>query len=204
MPRVKLAENELWILSFYRISELSGALFFGRLARSLSGPVQKDMTKHFADESQHAWYWTSCIARLGAEPLKLSGAYQDQYLGAAGMPANLMEVLALTQVFERRVIHQYALHSQVPKLRAEVAETIARIMDDEKWHIEWVAKALRRMEGEYGREQVKATLERFSAADREVYAKTVLEHEERIRGLIPVKSGRRGNRPAPPPGSRSR
>ena len=33
----------------------------------------------------HAWYWTDCIERLGAKPLKLDVAYQDQYLVAAGM-----------------------------------------------------------------------------------------------------------------------
>lgn len=188
--RPKLSENELWLLSFYRTSEISGALFFGRLARSVSGPIQRDMTKHFSDESLHAWYWTSCIDRLGAAPLKLNNAYQDQYISAAGMPGNLMEVLALTQVFERRVINQYALHSRVQDLKVEVAETIARIMQDEKWHIEWVGKALKNMEKEYGRDQVKATLARFTAADREVYQKTMAEHEERIKDLIRIKSRR--------------
>ncbi len=188
MSGTPLSENELWLLSFYRISEISGALFFGRLARSLSGPIQRDMTKHFADESLHAWYWTSCIERLGAQPLALTQAYQDQYVSAAGLPANLMEVLALTQVFERRVINQYAFHLRVPGLKPEVAETIARIMEDEKWHIEWVGKALKAMEAEYGADQVKAALARFAAADREVYQKTVAEHEERIKDLIRVQS----------------
>ena len=63
-------ENELWILSFYRTSEISGALFFGTLARSMRpGPIQHDMTKHFSDEALHSWYWTSCINNLGAQPL---------------------------------------------------------------------------------------------------------------------------------------
>src|SRR5688500_8166637 len=85
-----LSENERWILSFYRTSEISGALFFGRLAKSMRpGTVQRDMTKHFSDEAMHAWYWTSCLERLGEKPLKLDQSYQDQYLLAAGMPANL-------------------------------------------------------------------------------------------------------------------
>src|SRR5437763_882854 len=86
-------ENELWILSFYRTSEISGALFFGRLARSMKpGPLQADMTKHFADESQHSWYWTRCLEELGARAYKLDDAYQDQYFQAAGMPVNFMAV----------------------------------------------------------------------------------------------------------------
>lgn len=187
MAEPALPENELWLLSFYRTSEISGALFFGRLARSLSGPIQHDMTKHFADESLHSWYWTSCIRKLGAEPLKLADAYQDQYVSVAGLPANLMEVLALTQVFERRVINQYALHSRVPNLKVEVAETLERIMQDEKWHIEWVGKALKQMELDYGPENVKAALTRYTDADREVYLKTMAEHEDRVKDLMSPK-----------------
>src|SRR6267142_354827 len=105
-----LDENQLWLLSFYRSSEISGSLFFGRLARSMKpSAIQADMTKHFSDEAQHAWFWTSCINRLGAEPIKLSSAYQDQYLTAAGAPSNMMEILAITQIFEKRVVNQYAL-----------------------------------------------------------------------------------------------
>jgi len=183
-----LTENELWILSFYRTSEISGALFFGRLARSLKpGAIQRDMTKHFSDEALHAWYWTSCIENLGAQPLKLSEAYQDQYLAAAGMPANLMEVLAITQIFEKRVIHQYARHRRVPNVPPRVRETLDKITEDEKWHITWIRDALKGMEPEYGKDLIEATLNRFWEADQEVYRKTMEEHEERIRHLINLK-----------------
>jgi hypothetical protein len=122
-----LSENELWILSFYRVSEISGALFFGRLARSMQpGRSQEDMTKHFSDEAVHAWYWTDGIQRLDAKPLKLDVAYQDQYLTAAGMPVNMMEILAITQVFERRVMNQYKRHSQVPGMHRSNARRSPR------------------------------------------------------------------------------
>jgi hypothetical protein len=183
-----LSENELWILSFYRTSEISGALFFGKLAKSMKpGAIQRDMTKHFSDEALHSWYWTSCIERLGAQPMKLSESYQDQYLGAAGLPVNLMEVLAITQVFEKRVINQYARHNQVPGLQTEVRETLATIMIDEKWHIEWIHDALKSMEPDYGKDLIEATLERFRQADQDVYSKTMQEHEERITHLVRLK-----------------
>src|SRR3954468_19332221 len=106
------SENERWLLSFYRTSEINGALFFGRLARSMrSGPMQADMTKHFSDESMHSWLWTECMGKLGVNPIKLRDAYQDSYLEAGGMPMNMMEVLAVTLVFERRVVGQYVTHS---------------------------------------------------------------------------------------------
>jgi hypothetical protein len=194
---IELDENELWLLSFYRTSEIGGALFFGRLARSLRpGDDQRDMSRHFADEAQHAWLWTSCIERLGAHPLDLTDAYQDQYVAAAGLPANLMEVLALTQVFEGRVINQYARHQTARGLHPVVGETLARIMEDERWHLSWVRRALRDLEPVYGRESIDGTVRRFREADEEVYRQTVREHDQRIAHLTDVLARTRGEEPA--------
>jgi hypothetical protein len=180
-----LTENERWVLSFYRSSEINGSLFFGRLARSLApGPIQHDMTKHFADESMHAWYWTSCLQKLGAEPLRLDETYQDRYLAAAGLPTNLMEILAITLVFEKRVIGQYALHRTMPDLQEAIRDTIGRIMEDEKWHIAWVSAALEGLKPEFGAERVEATLKRFHEADQEVYASVLTEHAGRLEELM--------------------
>jgi hypothetical protein len=180
-----LSENELWLLSFYRSSEISGALFFGKLAQSIkSGPIQHDMTKHFADEATHSWYWTQCIERLGSKPLKLRQVYQDQYIEAAGMPVNIMEVLAITQVFELRVISQYAVHSQAHGLDPVIGETLHRIMEDEKWHIEWIRDALHEMENQHGHDLVEKTIRKFKEADREVYSHTMSEHGERIKEIL--------------------
>lgn len=178
-------ENSLWLMSYYRSSEISGALFFGRLARTVApGPLQHDLTKHFADEAQHAWHWTNCIHELGATPLQLDAAYQDRYLAAAGLPANLMEVLALTQVFERRVIRQYALHSRARGLPAPVRRTLLTIMQDEKWHIRWIRDALAAMALEHGRESVERALARFGAADVEVYRAALAEHGQRVEHVF--------------------
>lgn len=176
--------NLHWILSFYRNSEISGALFFGELARSLKpSAIQQDMTRQFADEANHARYWTDCMAELGVQPLKLGVAYQSQYLAAAGMPTNLMEILAITQVFEKRVVGQYTLHSKSPNVPIEVSRTIKEIMRDEQWHIQWIRDALNGMESEYGADNIRTTLQRFTAADRDVYAKTIAEHSDRLGEL---------------------
>jgi len=181
---MKIDENLRWILSFYRTSEISGALFFGELARALRpSAIQQDMTRHFADEANHARYWTDCLEKLGAEPLKLPVAYQNQYLAATGMPANLMEILAITQVFEKRVVGQYSLHRRSAHVPDEVTQTIETIMIDEKWHIAWIRDALEKMEPEYGRSTIRETLQRFTRADREVYQNTAEEHRERLVDL---------------------
>ena len=184
-----LTDNELWILSLYRASEINGSLFFGRIARVLRpGDIQIDLTKHYADEAQHAWYWTRCIQELGAAPLKLGEAYQDRYVSVTGLPANLMEVLAITQVFEQRVVSQYAAHLRLPDLQPEIASTIERIMEDERWHIEWVRRALHSLESEYGREEIRATIQRFREGDQEVYERATSEHEGRLAELLPTSS----------------
>ena len=181
---MKIDKNLHWILSFYRTSEISGALFFGELARSLRpSPIQQDMTRHFADEANHARYWTDCLEKLGVEPLKLPVAYQNQYVAAAGMPTNIMEILAITQVFEKRVVGQYTLHSKTPDTPEVVRETIATIMDDERWHIEWIRDALKNMEDEYGADNIRDTLRRFTLADREGYKSTAEEHRDRLGDL---------------------
>lgn len=186
-------ENERWILSFYRTSEITGALFFGRLARSMKAgsSIQADMTKHFADESQHAWYWTKCLNDLKLDAIKLESSYQDQYLAAAGMPTNIMEVLAITQVFERRVIGQYGFHRQMEGVHPIVTNTIDTIMNDEKWHIHWVGQALKNMEPEYGKDHIDATIRKFHDADQQVYEKTLDEHGERMQELLRLTKNRK-------------
>jgi len=181
----KARGNQIWLLSFYRVSEITGALFFGRLAKSAKpGPIQMDLTRHFADEAAHARLWTDCLAKLGAVPLKLEETYQERYLAAAGMPANLMEVLALTQIFERRVINQYSRHARLPGLDAPVRETLALIMEDEKWHLQWIRDALRGMEAEYGADAIATALKRYAAADKEAYADVLARHGDKLDVLM--------------------
>lgn len=180
-----MQDNDRWIVSFYRHSEISGAQFFSRLAKAVpAGQIQNDLTKHFADESQHAWYWTKALMEMDVQPLKMTFAYQDHYLEAAGMPTNLMEILSLTQVFERRIISQYARHARIKDLHPAVKNTIETIMEDEKWHIHWVGEALKSMEPKYGADRVKATYERYRKADEEVYGRLIAEHDERVGHIL--------------------
>jgi hypothetical protein len=174
-------DNELWLLSFYRSSEISGALLFGRLARTMRpGSVQADLTRHFADEARHSALWTGCIEALDHKPLRLNVSYQDRYLEAAGLPMNMMEVLSITQVFEQRVLNQYSKHLRIAGPTDVVGQTLRAIMSDERWHVSWVRDALAEAALTYGEEVVKATLRRHRSADRLVYEQTLSEHAERL------------------------
>ena len=175
-----VSDNDLWLLSYYRSSEINGALFFGRVARTVRGPLQVDVTHHFTDEANHANYWTKCINELGHTAIKQNRSYQDQYLDAVGVPANLMEVMSITQVFEKRVIGQYHRHLRFGGTHPLVRQTLQRIMLDERWHVKYVKDALAEMANRYGPELINETLARYTAADDEVYAKTLAEYGERI------------------------
>jgi hypothetical protein len=178
-------ESVRWLLSFYRTSEIGGALFFGQLARTLKpGPMQADLTLHFADEARHAGLWTSCLAELAAAPLALGRSYQDRYLAAAGLPANLMEVLAITHVFERRVARQYGRHRRMPQLEPAIARTLDDILQDERWHLRWVRRALDGFEPEFGREAIDAALARCRAADEAVYGALITEQGQHVAELF--------------------
>jgi hypothetical protein len=184
-----LCENDIWLLNYYRTSEINGALFFGRVASLVRGPLVVDVTHHFADESNHAKYWTECLDELGQSARRQGGGYQDQYLAAAGMPTNLMEIMAITQVFEKRVIGQYNQHLRFPDTHPVVRRTIEQIMQDERWHVKYVRDALEGMNDKYGAELISDTLGRFTAADEEVYAKTLAEYGERVSFLAQTQSG---------------
>lgn len=185
MTTQPISDEERWLLSFYRTSEITGALFFGRLARTLPpGPIQRDLTQHFSDESSHASYWTQAIYDLGYKPERIKTAYQDAYLEAAGLPTNIMEILAITQVFEKRVIQQYSLHSRLNNVNPVIADTLQKIMADERWHIEWVDQALQSLEPQFGRDAIDRALQRCREADQAVYQNVLEEHRERLASLL--------------------
>ena len=182
-------DAERWLLSYYRHSEIDGALFFGRLAKVIRDPrIQSDLTSHFADESQHARWWTDCMDELGVKPMRVTSSYQDAYLEAGGAPANVMEVLAVTLAFEKRVAGIYASHTKAHDLAAPIRSTLGKIMKDEGWHIQWVSKALEQMEAQYGADEVAAAIKRYSDADREVYARSLAEHDVVVKSLAHFKA----------------
>jgi len=94
---LEISENELWLLSYYRASELAGGLLMGRLASETDDDdLRVRLTEHCAEETRHAWAWTECILKVGGTPKKVSETYQSRYHAAVGNPTNLLEVLALT------------------------------------------------------------------------------------------------------------
>src|SRR5688572_4360088 len=108
-----------------------------------------ELKHYYAAETNSGKYWNECTNDLDAYPIKLRESYQDQYLDAVGTPANLMEVMAITQVLEKRVIGQYHRQLRVPDLHPRVKQTLEQIMLDERWHIQYVREALEGMADRY-------------------------------------------------------
>lgn len=167
---LEISENELWLLSYYRESELAGALLMGRLAQETDDDdLRVRLTEHCAEEARHAWAWTECILKVGGTPKHVSETYQSRYHAAVGNPTSLLEVLALTQIFERRVVRHFRAHLSWPGTHVEVRRTLQQLIDEETGHIRWVKDRLDAYAAANGQAAVDEMMDRFKRIDDEVY-----------------------------------
>ncbi len=162
-------EIELALLNFYRASELHGGLILGQMVRRTRDPeLIMQLTRHSAEEVNHALLWTETIVAVGGKPSPVRDTYQNRYVEVVGTPITLLEVLALTQVFERRVYRHFMLHLRKPGVHPIVARTLQRMLDEERGHLSWVKHWLDEQAREKGRE-VTDVMSRYLAADQRVY-----------------------------------
>lgn len=167
--------EEVWVLSYYRASELAGALLFGRLARrTADDELRSFLTRHFAEEAQHAWIWTETIEKIGATPLPIAETYQSQYASRAGLPSSMIEVLLLTETFERRIREHFQLHARRTR-HPVVRATLERMLAEEEGHLDWIEQRLAAAPAE----EVGALRARYQAVDEAIYA-TLRERERTL------------------------
>jgi len=195
---VEISENDLWILSYYRESELAGGLVMGRLARETDDDdLRVHLTEHCAEEANHAWLWTQTILKVGGTPKRVAETYQTRYYAEIGMPTSLLEILTLTQVFERRVIRHFRAHLKWPDVHPIVAETLHRMIEDEVGHISWVKDRLDRYAAEKGEAIVAETMRRFTEVDKRVY-EAAMRYRDNARDLLdPTLRGNGQGQPRP-------
>jgi hypothetical protein len=159
---------ELRRLNFYRASELHGGLLLAGLARRARDPhLVLDLTRHGAEEIAHAALWTEAILALGGEPRPTRDTYQARYARELGPLTGLVQVLALTQVFERRVSQHFTYHGRLPGTSPLVKGILRRMVEEEKSHLSWVRSWLDRQAAD-GRD-VGGLMARFKAIDESVY-----------------------------------
>jgi demethoxyubiquinone hydroxylase (CLK1/Coq7/Cat5 family) len=164
-----ISRQELELLNFYRASELHGGLLLGALVRrARDSRLILDLTRHSAEEVRHAQLWTETILAVGGRPRPIRDTYQARYAAVVGTPLSLLEVLALTQVFERRVYRHFSEHRRRVGTHPLVQRTLQRMLDEERGHLAWVkrwldAQAVTRPA------VVRETMGRYAAADETVY-----------------------------------
>lgn len=164
-----ITPRELGFLNFYRASELHGGLILGQLARrARDSALLLDLTRHSAEEVQHAVLWTETIIAVGGRVRPVRETYQVRYARVVGTPTSLLDVLALTQVFERRVFRHFIEHLRRPDTHPIVQATLARMIEEEKGHLLWVKRWLDE-QARTDADRVRRVMRRYADADAIVY-----------------------------------
>jgi demethoxyubiquinone hydroxylase (CLK1/Coq7/Cat5 family) len=171
-----ISHPELRILNFYRASELYGGLILGRLVERAREPeVMLELTRHSAEEVAHGQLWTETILAVGGRPFPTRDTYQARYAAVLGRPSSLLQVLALTQVFERRVYRHFLVHAERPDTHPRVRQTLERMLEEEKHHLSWVKRWLDGQTRTRG-VRVAALMRDYARADAVVYARLVTDY----------------------------
>ena len=156
--------NLAWRLNWYRQSELDGALLLGRMVRTARDAfLVRQLTRHAADEARHSAIWADAIAEAGLPAVRIFRSYQSLYAEKAGVPSGLQEVLAFTQIFERRVHKRFLTELGRPELPASVRKAFEVMVEDEAEHLEWVLHWLKTQPGS------EAFLQKYQAIDLAIY-----------------------------------
>ena len=136
--------NLAWKLNWYRQSELEGALLLGRMVGTVrDGYLAARLARHCAEEAGHSRLWSEVIDELELPYIRIFRSYQSFYLQQSGPPATLLDVLCFTQIFERRVHRRFHEESRDPGTPEVARAAYARMIEDEKDHLAWVAEWLR-------------------------------------------------------------
>lgn len=177
---MNVSPAEIALLNFYRASELHGGLILGQMVRRTRDPeLILRLTEHSAEEVMHAQLWTETIIAVGGRPAPVRDTYQTRYAEEVGTPISMLEILALTQIFERRVYRHFTLHLRKPDVHPVVAGTLSRMLEEEKGHLTWVkhwldAQSLTRAI------EVRDVLARYALADERIYAVISAEYGWRL------------------------
>ncbi len=179
MTMSSLTKEELWVLSYYRASELAGALLFGRLARrTKDDEMRVHLTEHFAEEARHAWQWTKTIHELGHFPLMITETYQSAYAKEIGLPTSMPEILLLTKIFEERIFGHFTKHLANTTAHPIVKVTLARMLKEEEGHLGWIDKKLIDYD-KVGMIELAKKTDEYRTIDEHIYAE-VMQYEKNL------------------------
>lgn len=174
-PVPQVSEDELRFLNFYRASELHGGLLLGQVARrTRDGALADELLRHSSEEIEHARVWTVTILAVGGRVRPVRSTYQDAYAAAIGRSVGVLHVLALTQIFERRVYRHFTEHLHRPGTHPAVLAALRQMLEEEKGHLSWVKRWLDEQARTRG-DEVREIMRRYAEVDRLVYGALTLE-----------------------------
>jgi demethoxyubiquinone hydroxylase (CLK1/Coq7/Cat5 family) len=124
----------------------------------------------------HAQLWTETIVAVGGRPRPTTDTYQARYAAAIGAPTSLLEVLALTHVFERGVYRHFVMHLHRPGTHPRVQATLRRMLADERGHLSWVKEWLD-TRPDSQRSAVPVLMRRYTAVDAEIRKQLLSDYE---------------------------
>lgn len=163
-----------WRVNWYRHSELEGAMLLGRFVRQASDPyLVRELTRHAAEEARHAWLWTRAIDAAGLPTLRIHRSYQSFYRDELAPPRSLLEVLALTHVFEQRVEQHFTDELSCVGVPEPIRRAFALMLRDEQHHLRWIGQWLAR------HSEAVVVLNRYRAADERV-VRRLMPFRERL------------------------
>ena len=165
----QIGQRELTLLNFYRASELHGGLILAQVARrARDGNLVLQLLRHAAEEVEHARLWTETIIAVGGRVEPVRRTYQAFYAETIGCQVGMLEVLALTQVFERRVYRHFLEHRRRAGTHPMVAKALGQMIEEEKSHLSWVKEWLDEQEATRGA-LVTELMARYAAVDDRIY-----------------------------------
>lgn len=180
---------DILLFSYYRDAELRGADLILRLInRADNLALQEKLTKHLADETNHAWLWTERIRALGGDPVRIDDGYHRHLRRKTGLPSHILDLLALTCVVEERAQRRYDEHATRPDVDADTLAVLKEMRGDEEDHLAWVKEKLAELELTEGKEKVAATLERFRALEEEAFAEMQVDEQKALQEIAPEKA----------------
>lgn len=174
---LQITEHEHRLLNLYRASELHGGLILGGLVRRAEGAdLILKLTRHSAEEVRHSELWAETMIAVGGKPWPTEDTYQNRYGAALAGPLDVVEVLALTQVFERRVYRHFLEHARRPGTHAGVQACLRTMIEEERDHLSWVWEWLNDEAG-LSQPKLREMMGRFQELDDAVYQQLCEEYE---------------------------
>jgi bacterioferritin (cytochrome b1) len=170
-PEALSVESQIRIFSYYRDAEIRGATLLMKMMQWEKDPeAQVLFSRHVADETRHAWLWTKRIRALGGLPVEVPDGYQRRLGKALGIPANIVDLFALTVIVEERSVSRYSQHAASRYCDEATREVLDELTKDEKWHISWMEEWMLRLARQRGNEEKARTqLARYRAVELEVF-----------------------------------